>query len=261
MSPKSGLGPDLPRLSRRRPRSYEEWSALRRWGRLPDEEEDVVGFLLRVLREETGLSQAQLAERLGCSQQAVSQAERWESNPTVRFIQSWAEALDRELRLEFADRRSPSESRGSVSTSRSPAALSSIHVVGAAIVERDRCLVARRSSSMSLPLKWEFPGGKVEPDEEPSEALVREIREELGVEIRVGERIGTGTAEAGTKRVVLDVYAAELLSGDIVLAEHSDFGWFGVDELRELDWAEADVPVLPALYALLGSRAVEDGDA
>ncbi|MEM6702009.1 MAG: helix-turn-helix transcriptional regulator [Acidobacteriota bacterium] len=69
---------------------------------------DVVGFLLRLSREEAGLSQAQMADRLGCSQQAVSQAERWESNPTVRFLQSWTEALDLELVIDFAVRQAPS---------------------------------------------------------------------------------------------------------------------------------------------------------
>lgn len=106
---------------------------------------------------------------------------------------------------------------------------------------------------MSLPLKWEFPGGKVEAGEEPGAALVREIREELGVVIRVEELLGTGTGKAGSKRVVLDVYSAELLSGDVVLAEHAGFGWFTVQEMRELDWAEADLPVLPALCARLAS--------
>lgn len=93
----------LPRLSRRRPRSYEEWSALRHWGCLPPEEEAVVGYLLREAREAAALTQAELAERLDCSQQAVSQAERWRSNPTIDFVRRWAAAVGAELELSLKD--------------------------------------------------------------------------------------------------------------------------------------------------------------
>ena len=82
------LGYSLPRLSRRRPRIYEEWSALRRWGRLPAEEALVVGYLLREAREAAGLNQSELAARLGSTQQAVSQAERWTSNPTIELVRN-----------------------------------------------------------------------------------------------------------------------------------------------------------------------------
>lgn len=91
----------LPELPRRRPRGYEEWRALRRWGKLPREEQTVAGFLLREARESAGLSQAELARRLGRSQQAISQAERWDSNPTVALLIEWAAAVGRRLRLEM----------------------------------------------------------------------------------------------------------------------------------------------------------------
>lgn len=91
----------LPALSRKRPRVFEEWKSLRRWGRLGDEERYVPGYQLRLAREQAGLSQQELAGRLGCSQQAVSQAERWSANPTVRFIEAWARATDRRLVLEL----------------------------------------------------------------------------------------------------------------------------------------------------------------
>lgn len=91
----------LPDLRRRRPRSYEEWAALRRWGKLSADEQSVAGYLLRLAREEGGLSQSQLAQRMGRSQQAISQAERWGSNPTVGLLREWAEATGKELRLEL----------------------------------------------------------------------------------------------------------------------------------------------------------------
>jgi len=88
---KSALPPAL-RLSRGKPRAFLEWATLRRWGKVPEWELGVVGYLLRVAREEAGLTQRKLAERLGVSQQAIAQAERWQSNPTVELIRRWAEA-------------------------------------------------------------------------------------------------------------------------------------------------------------------------
>jgi DNA-binding XRE family transcriptional regulator len=89
------------RVRRRRPRSYLEWKTLRRWGSLPPWEETPGGYLLRSAREEAGVTQREMGERLACSQQAIAQAERWGSNPTVRFLREWARALGRELVLSI----------------------------------------------------------------------------------------------------------------------------------------------------------------
>ena len=86
-------------LRRRRPRAFEEWKALASWGKLPPWEGRAPGYQLRLARESAGLTQAELAERLGVSQQAVARAERWASNPTVRFIEQWALALGARLVL------------------------------------------------------------------------------------------------------------------------------------------------------------------
>lgn len=104
---------------------------------------------------------------------------------------------------------------------------------------------------MSEPLRWEFPGGKVEPGEDPREALRREIQEELHLEIEVGALLGHGESVVGGRRIALDVYAATLLAGEVRLVEHQDWGWFTAAEIDGLDWAEADRPVLPALKDLL----------
>ena len=88
-----------PNLTRNRPRRFLEWKTLRSWGKLPDREACVSGFLLRDARESAGLTQAQLAEKLEVTQQAVARAERWGSNPTVGFIRRWAKACG--TRLEF----------------------------------------------------------------------------------------------------------------------------------------------------------------
>jgi DNA-binding XRE family transcriptional regulator len=85
-------------LRRRRPRSYIEWKTLRRWGRLPAWENDPPGYLLRLAREQASLTQEELAQVLGVSQQAVARAERAGSNPTVELIERWARQCGRELR-------------------------------------------------------------------------------------------------------------------------------------------------------------------
>ena len=99
-SPDRPLLTDLPKgLMRRRPRSFPEWKALRAWGKLPSWELEPVGYLLRLAREESGQTQADLARRLSCSQQAVAQAERWQGNPTAEFMRRWAAACGATLKI------------------------------------------------------------------------------------------------------------------------------------------------------------------
>ena len=105
-------------------------------------------------------------------------------------------------------------------------------------------MVAQRGPSMSAPLAWEFPGGKVEAGEDPRSALARELREELGIEVSVGELAGTGRAEAAGRLIVLDVYFSELRSGEPHPHEHAQLAWLGPEELPELSWAAPDIPVV-----------------
>ena len=88
-------------LTRRRPRAFLEWKTLRNWGKLPDREAQVPGYLLRTVRESAGLTQTQLAEQMGITQQAIARAERWSSNPTIAFMRRWASACGRNLELRF----------------------------------------------------------------------------------------------------------------------------------------------------------------
>lgn len=104
---------------------------------------------------------------------------------------------------------------------------------------------------MSLPLRWEFPGGKVEDGERPEVALVRELHEEFGVDVAVYEHIGEGTSEVDGRRIWLEVYRTDVTSGSLTLHEHEAVRWVGAEELDELDWAEADLPVIPAVKRLL----------
>lgn len=92
-------------LRRNRPRGFVEWKTLRRWGQLPADEASVPGYLLRLAREDSGLTQKELAGRLGTTQQSVAQAERWRSNPTVSFMRTWIDACGKELILDTRNRK------------------------------------------------------------------------------------------------------------------------------------------------------------
>ena len=132
---------------------------------------------------------------------------------------------------------------------------STLRVVGAAIIDAGRCLVARRGATMSAAGKWEFPGGKIEVGETAAAALVREIAEELGVLIQVGEGLGRSEVPAGSRRLTLEVFTAWPIRGTPVAREHSAIRWVTAAELDELDWADADVPHLPAVRAALARAA------
>lgn len=95
------LPPLSPDIKRTRPRSYVEWKTLRRWRKLPPWVDIFPGYLMREAREKAGLSQRELGARLGCSQQAIAQAERPRSNPSVAFLREWAHAVGAQLYLSF----------------------------------------------------------------------------------------------------------------------------------------------------------------
>ncbi|MEV0327953.1 DNA mismatch repair protein MutT [Micromonospora echinospora] len=124
-------------------------------------------------------------------------------------------------------------------------------VVGAAIVADGRVLACARSAPPEVAGRWEFPGGKVEPGESETAALVRECAEELAVRVEVGDRVGRDVRMAHG-RAVLRVYAARLLGDDQPRAlEHAEMRWLSADELDTVDWLPADVPIVAALRPLL----------
>lgn len=129
-----------------------------------------------------------------------------------------------------------------------------IEVVGAAILKEDKVLAMQRSEQMTLPLMWEFPGGKVEVGESEEEALVREIKEELAIEIEILDYVNEASYPYDFGTVSLKVYTAEILAGEIALEEHKDGKWLAWDELSEVDWAPVDIPAVKALESILKLR-------
>jgi 8-oxo-dGTP diphosphatase len=128
-------------------------------------------------------------------------------------------------------------------------------LVVAAVIERDgRFLAARRTEPAALAGRWEFPGGKVEPGETEAEALVRECREELGVQIEVGAAVGPQYT-AGGGALIVRTYRAELVSGEPEPLEcHDALRWLrpGEPAVRELPWLDGDYVILDALEHLTG---------
>ncbi|MEE1650239.1 (deoxy)nucleoside triphosphate pyrophosphohydrolase [Brachybacterium sp. J144] len=129
-----------------------------------------------------------------------------------------------------------------------------IRVVGA-IVERDGAVfAARRNADRSAGGLWEFPGGKVEHGESPEAALRRELREELGVDVTVGEFVDRSLSDVGTARIELSCYAAQFAGEDpSASSDHDAMQWVPLTELSSLRWAPGDVPLLEGLPERLGS--------
>ena len=117
--------------------------------------------------------------------------------------------------------------------------------VTCAIILRDgKILATQRSEKMNLPLKWEFPGGKIEQNETPENCLQREIREELNLEIELLKKLETRSFTYETFLINLIPFITNYLSGEISLTEHKDFKWLTIEELMLLDWAPADIAVV-----------------
>ena len=108
---------------------------------------------------------------------------------------------------------------------------------------------------MSLPLKWEFPGGKIDPGESPEACLVRELHEELRARVQVKRRLPASTHHYRSVTVTLHPFVCTMATGQTDPQEHDTVTWFAPEELRTLDWAAADVPVLAAYLAARGTDA------
>jgi 8-oxo-dGTP diphosphatase len=125
--------------------------------------------------------------------------------------------------------------------------------VACAIIESGGLVLAtQRSSAMSLPLKWEFPGGKIREGESAEHCLQRELQEELGITAAVVEALQPSTHRYGSFTVTLHPFRCAAPSGPITLHEHAALAWVAPEDLPSLDWAAADLPVIEAYRALVG---------
>ena len=122
--------------------------------------------------------------------------------------------------------------------------MQTIPVTCAIIIHQEKVLAACRGESMDLPGKWEFPGGKVDVDESPEQCLIREIREELNMDIKILVELPSVTHVYPSKTIRLIPFTAVWTQGEIRLFEHAEIRWLGKNELLSLDWASADLPIV-----------------
>ena len=119
-----------------------------------------------------------------------------------------------------------------------------IKVVAALIENDSKVLLAKRSTGdINVFGKWEFPGGKVEQDENELDAIEREIKEEFELTIKAREFITNNVCEYPTKVVDLRLYKCDYLSGEFNLHDHSEYKWVDKEKLLEYDLAPADIPL------------------
>lgn len=125
-----------------------------------------------------------------------------------------------------------------------------IKVVCAVIMYKEKILVVQRGPQMNLPLKWEFPGGKIEENETEEACIKREIREELNIEILLLKKLSPSFYKYPNINVELIPFVVHYLSGDLILKEHQGHQLLTLAELGNLDWAEADIPIVKQLQSI-----------
>ena len=120
----------------------------------------------------------------------------------------------------------------------------SIDVVAAVIMKNDLFLIANRSFEDNSQGIWEFPGGKVEENETFTSALMREIKEELSLNIKVGNMIATIDLNKTDKNIYVHYYYAIIVSGQISLNVHSEFKWVPHNQLKSFTYIDGDRHIL-----------------
>lgn len=126
--------------------------------------------------------------------------------------------------------------------------------VVAAIIESDGSFLATQRGYGDFKGYWEFPGGKIEIDENRHDALIREILEELNVKIRPVHFLGTVQHDYPTFRLSMHCYISEIEQGNISLNEHLQARWLEETELDDVDWLPADIIVVEKLKSFLRKR-------
>ena len=127
-------------------------------------------------------------------------------------------------------------------------------VTAAIIMQNGKVLIAQRAATDRLALKWEFPGGKVEAGETPQECLMREIKEELGLDITVAGHYMTSVFRYETGIIELMAFFSAIIGGTISLNVHADAQWVSLQDLVDFDFAPADVSIVQKLVSLHGPK-------
>jgi 8-oxo-dGTP diphosphatase len=125
--------------------------------------------------------------------------------------------------------------------------IQTVIVVAALITRGNEVLIAQRPPGTALAGAWEFPGGKVEPGEDPRDALVRECREELDITVRVGRIYETIYTQSGERGILLLFYITEIVDGEPRSMEDNAFAWATPSAMREYDLLPADRPLIDQL--------------
>lgn len=122
-----------------------------------------------------------------------------------------------------------------------------IQVTCAVIQKDNHFLICQRSEQMKLPLKWEFPGGKVENNESLEACLIREIQEELNILIKIERKMEKIVHHYPSSSIILYPFLCTIKEGEINLNEHKQYQWILKNEFEKYDLAEADLPIIKAL--------------
>ena len=121
--------------------------------------------------------------------------------------------------------------------------LNIIKVSAGVLIDNDEVLIARRAPKENFAGGWEFPGGKVEVDETPKECLIRELKEELNIDVSIGEFCAEVTYDYGTIYVNIIAFYCTAFNGEITVSVHDKFKWIKINDLLKYDLLPADIPI------------------
>ena len=132
-----------------------------------------------------------------------------------------------------------------------------IQVTCAIIIHNERVLAARRARHKHMGGYWELPGGKIEAGETPEESLAREVSEEMGITVEVGGHFYTNQHDYGDKQIILMAYLCNWSGGHLTLTDHDAIEWCTSQDLKNLNWAPADLPIVQVLASAMNTNLLD----
>lgn len=130
--------------------------------------------------------------------------------------------------------------------------MKTIKVIAGIITNNDEVLITRRAPKQNLAGGWEFPGGKIEINETPQECLARELKEELNIDVSVGEFCIDVIHDYGNIIINLFAYYCTILEGEIEISVHDQYEWIKINDLLKYDLLPADIPIAKKVMGLDG---------